>query len=120
MLALTAAVLMLTALAGCSQGAPKTAALTGYLRASGGPAPGTAYPVPGTITAENTNGTFPATVASDGTYDLSLPPGTYTVTGKSPNVLSNNTPAPCYPIGGGKVTVYANQTTTIDVYCALK
>lgn len=51
----------------------------------GGPAPGPAVPLPGPITARTATGeTFTATAGRDGRFTLSLPPGTYRVTGRSP------------------------------------
>ncbi len=110
----------LSALAGCSGAPAKTVTLTGYLYASGGPAPGTTYPVPGTITATNASGTFTATVASDGRYSLPLPPGTYTVIATSPYVTSNARPVRCYPASADTVTVHTAQASVLDVYCPLK
>jgi hypothetical protein len=55
----------------------------------GGPAPGSPFPLPGTITARAATGeTFTATAGRDGRFDLSLPPGTYRVTGRSPLIQS--------------------------------
>lgn len=55
----------------------------------GGPAPGSPVPLPGTITAKTARGeTFAATAARDGRFKLSLPPGTYRVTGSSPLMQS--------------------------------
>ena len=55
----------------------------------GGPAPGLPFPLPGTITARAATGeTFTATAGPDGRFKLSLPPGTYSVTGRSPLMQS--------------------------------
>jgi hypothetical protein len=55
----------------------------------GGPAPGSPAPLPGTITARTAMGkTFTATAGRDGRFTLSLPPGTYQVTGRSPLMQS--------------------------------
>lgn len=55
----------------------------------GGPAPGSPFPLPGTITARAATGeTFAATAGRDGRFKLSLPPGSYRVTGHSPLMQS--------------------------------
>jgi len=55
----------------------------------GGPAPGSPVPLPGTITARAATGeTFTAAAGRDGRFKLSLPPGTYRVTGRSPLMQS--------------------------------
>jgi hypothetical protein len=55
----------------------------------GGPAPGSPVPLPGTITGRAATGeTFTATAGQDGRFTLSLPPGTYRVTGRSPLMQS--------------------------------
>lgn len=118
-------VLALLALTGCGGSVEQTGTLMGYLYATGSPSPGSAgavstYPVPGTVTAAQTVGGFVLTVdvPSDGSFTLHLPPGTYIVTGQSPNVVINRSPVPCSANSGGEVTVYANQTRTVDVYCS--
>jgi len=51
----------------------------------GGPAPGSAVPLPGTITARAAGGeSFTATAGQNGRFILPLPPGSYQVTGRSP------------------------------------
>ena len=55
----------------------------------GGPPPGARVALPGTITARLATGeTFTATAGQDGRFELSLPPGTYRVTGRSPLMQS--------------------------------
>ena len=55
----------------------------------GGPAPGSPFPLPGTISARAATGeTFTATAGRDGRFKLSLPPGSYRVTGRSPLMQS--------------------------------
>jgi hypothetical protein len=61
----------------------------------GGPAPGSPVPLPGTITARAATGrTFTATAGRDGRFTLSLPPGAYRVTGRSPLIQSGRTACP--------------------------
>jgi hypothetical protein len=62
---------------------------TGKSERVGGPAPGLAVPLPGTITARSASGqTFTATAAANGRFKLLLPPGRYHVTGRSPQIQS--------------------------------
>jgi hypothetical protein len=82
-------------LAGCSGQPAGSRTVTGVLVRSGGPAglsgPPLPLPLPGTIVARNTAGRqFTATAGNDGRFELSLPPGTYRVTGHSPQVWVNN------------------------------
>ena len=58
----------------------------------GGPAPGSPVPLPGTITARAATGqTFTATAGRNGRFMLSLPPGAYRLTGRSPLIQSGRT-----------------------------
>jgi len=58
----------------------------------GGPPPGSPYPLPGTITARAASGgTLTAKAGRDGRFTLSLPPGSYRVTGRSPRIQSGQT-----------------------------
>jgi hypothetical protein len=55
----------------------------------GGPAPGSPFPLPGTITARAVTGAvFTATAGQNGHFTLSLPAGSYHVTGRSPLMQS--------------------------------
>jgi hypothetical protein len=85
--------------AGCSAGpgTPSVGArsadhehnVTGRFVRVGGPAPGSPVPLPGTITARSATGqTFTAAAGSNGRFKLSLPPGSYRVTGRSPLMQS--------------------------------
>jgi hypothetical protein len=63
--------------------------VTGKFVRVGGPAPGSPVPLPGTITARAATGqTFTARAGSNGRFTLSLPPGTYRVSGRSPLIQS--------------------------------
>ncbi|HTZ30012.1 MAG TPA: hypothetical protein VMC83_38815 [Streptosporangiaceae bacterium] len=69
--------------------------MTGTLVRVGGPAgksgPPPPLPLPGTIVARDAAGQqFTATAGNDGRFELSLPPGTYRLTGHSPQVWVNN------------------------------
>jgi hypothetical protein len=68
---------------GASQGYHQT--VPGTFERAGGQAPGSPVPLPGTITARAATGeTFTATAGKNGRFILSLPPGSYHVTGRSP------------------------------------
>ena len=96
------AILALGILAGCSADPPSGGiqqsvtqqtmtqhTVTGTFVRVGGPAPGSLVPLPGTITARAATGqTFTAKARSNGRFTLSLPPGTYRVSGRSPLIQS--------------------------------
>ena len=76
-------------LAGCGANSGYHQAVSGTFVRVGGPAPGSPVPLPGTITARDAaGGTFTATAGRNGRFSLSLPPGTYRVTGRSPLMQS--------------------------------
>ncbi len=72
-------------LAGCSGSPVFHQAVPGKFVRVGGPPPGSPVPLPGTIAARAATGeTLTASAGRDGRFTLSLPPGTYRVTGRSP------------------------------------
>ena len=76
-------------LAGCGDSTGYQQNVTGRFVRAGGPAPGSPIPLSGTITARAASGqTFTATAGSNGRFKLSLPPGSYRVTGRSPQMQS--------------------------------
>jgi hypothetical protein len=88
--------------------------IQGMLEAVGGPAPGTPRPLMGSITLRNSSGTaFTTTAGSDGAFSARIPPGTYTVIGRSP--LYDSGSGDCRPIE--PVTVVASTTTQVVVAC---
>jgi hypothetical protein len=79
----------LAVLAGCASGPADDRTVSGTFIRVGGPAPGAPFPLPGTITARTAAGAmFTATAGSNGRFKLSLPPGAYHVTGRSPLIQS--------------------------------
>jgi len=79
----------LAGLAGCAGHPGYHQAVPGTFVRVGGPSPGSPVPLPGTVTARAaTGGTFTATAGRDGRFTLSLPPGAYQVTGRSPLMQS--------------------------------
>ena len=76
-------------LAGCGGNPGYRQTVQGTFVRVGGPAPGSPFPLPGTITARAVTGeTFTATAGRDGRFKLSLPRGTSRVTGRSPLMQS--------------------------------
>jgi hypothetical protein len=76
-------------LTGCGASAGYQQNVTGRFVRVGGPAPGSPVPLPGTITARSASGqTFTTTSGTNGRFKLSLPPGSYQVTGRSPLMQS--------------------------------
>jgi len=76
-------------LAGCGGSSGFHQNVPGRFVRVGGPPPGSPVPLPGTITARAvTGGTFTATAGNSGRFTLSLPPGSYHVTGRSPLMQS--------------------------------
>jgi hypothetical protein len=76
-------------LAGCGGHPGYHQTVQGAFVRVGGPAPGSPFPLPGTITARAATGeTFTASAGRDGRFTLSLPPGSYRVTGHSPLMQS--------------------------------
>jgi len=78
-------------LAGCGGNPGYHQTVPGTFVRVGGPAPGSPFPLPGTITARAVTGeTFTAKTGLDGRFKLSLPPGSYRVTGRSPLMQSGH------------------------------
>lgn len=97
--------------------APATATVRGRLLAVGGPAPGTARPVAGTVTFTGPNGSTTKTqVDKTGRFEIGLYPGTYRIRGSSP---SFNDGAPC-ATDPATTRLTAGTTVTADVYCQMR
>jgi hypothetical protein len=76
-------------LAGCGSSPGDYQTVNGKFVRVGGPPPGSPVSLPGTITARAGIGqTFTATAGRNGRFTLSLPPGSYHVTGRSPLMQS--------------------------------
>lgn len=76
-------------LAGCRGSPGYHQTVPGTFVVAGGPPPGSPRPLSGTITARAASGqTFTATAGRNGRFTLSLPPGSYRVTGRSPLMQS--------------------------------
>jgi hypothetical protein len=92
------------------------ATLTGNFLAAGGPAEASPNPLPGSVTIAGPV-TQHVTVGPDGKYAATLPPGTYTVTGTSPQY--NDGAATCRT-DSDTVTLTAGQSAAADVLCQEK
>ena len=117
---ITLAVCVVSCLAACSHPA-SSGTLHGQLRGVGGIAPGINSPFPGSIPVTGSDVDTQVAVGPGGSWSLVVPAGTYTVEGRSPNLVWNGAEVPCRPASSQQpAVVSADQTTTVDVYCALR
>jgi hypothetical protein len=113
-MAIGAAVLM----TGCGDPATAHQVVTGQLVRVGGPAPGLPVPLPGQIEARDANGNvFSATAGHDGRFHLSLPLGTYLITGHSPRIQDGK--AQCAAAKPVHVTK-AGAVAGVQVVCSIR
>ena len=96
--------------------AATSATLTGHLLEVGGPAPGSARPVSGSITLDGPVSRH-VTVGPDGKYSVVVPVGTYAVTGAMGDDASSS--VGCRTIADA-VTLAAGETVAADVICSVK
>jgi hypothetical protein len=104
--------------AGASHVSPGNGTLNGRLVTSGGPAPGAANPVAGTVTVTGKGVHVDVKVGEDGAYSISVPPGHYKVTGHSPSVVVDDREAPCSSAKEAKVA--RGTAAVLDVVCSIK
>jgi hypothetical protein len=102
---------VLAALAGCAQSAAGAANLAGAFVEVGGPAPGHTIPIAGQVVARSHGGkVFTVTVGPGGHFQLTVPPGTYRLTGYSSTCLGR----------AGPITVRAGkQVAHVQVVCPI-
>lgn len=90
----------------------------GVLDGSGGPFGTPPQPVTGIVTLTNSHGkVLSAQVGHDGAFSFAVMPGTYRISGHSPQITVNGHPEIC----GGlmpTVRVSSRKTTIVDVYCS--
>jgi hypothetical protein len=112
-----------TVLAACSGGGSHPTAgpsaagdgeIRGQLAAYGKATGGRTVPLSGTVTVAGTGVHRTVTIDRTGRYDLSLPPGLYTLTGSSPN-FEHGAPAACHATG--QVPVTAGKVIYAGVIC---
>jgi hypothetical protein len=120
---IAAAAVSMLVLAGCSGHSGPRQTVTGLLIRVGGPVtpdhPQNRLPLPGTVVARNAaGGTFTATTGTDGRFQLSLPPGTYRLTGHSPQVIVNNRQESCVALRPAHVTM-RSPLRSIWVVCSI-
>jgi len=81
--------------------------------------PGPVRPVPGQVVAVSSAGTRSGvTVGDDGRFRMSLPPGSYQLTGHSPKVLLNGDQVKCSAVRSVKI-IARRTTRDIQVACTL-
>ncbi len=81
--------------------------------------PGPVRPVPGQVVAVNSAGTqSQVSVEDDGRFSLSLPPGSYQLSGSSPKVTLNGSPVQCSAARPVRITAH-RITRGIKVTCSL-
>jgi hypothetical protein len=99
-------------------GSSQRGTISGYLYAEGGPTDKT-YPLTGDVFVSGVSGNirrFRVPVGPDSGYSVSVLPGTYTLTGRSPQF--NDGRVPCSP--ASSVTVTDGRVVTVDVVCQMK
>jgi hypothetical protein len=94
---IAAAVASVSIWTGCTGQSGPHQAVTGLFVRVGGPPPGSPVPLPGTVVARNAaGGQFTTTTGKDGRFQLSLPPGTYRLTGHSPQLMGDSNQELCH------------------------
>jgi hypothetical protein len=116
------------ALAGCSAAdvsagaptrTPERGTVDGRLVALGGPAPGAARPLSGTVKLTRTTDTTPPTtlvVDGNGRFSTTMRTGTYRALGHSPSF--GDGAYAC--VADSEITVAAGRTTHVDVVCPMR
>jgi cellulase/cellobiase CelA1 len=96
---------------------PTTGRVVGTVREVGGPAPGLNRQLPGTVTATSRSGRhWHATTTATQPFSLTLPAGTYRLTGTSP--LINSGQSECSALA--PAVVVGDKTTHIEVVCSIR
>ena len=96
------------------------AEVVGELHVAGGPPPGINKPIPGRIEAHRDTQAGElvgaAEVGEDGTFRMTLPPGTYAPVATSPRVVLGRAGIPC---GGSTATLHDGQNAPVTLYCLI-
>ncbi len=103
---------------GCSGHPAFRHIVTGRLVRVGGPAAASPVPLPGKIEARSAAGDiFTASAGRNGRFRLSLPPGVYTVTGRSPLISGGRQPC----LAGERLRVTGHRAARrIVVVCSIR
>jgi hypothetical protein len=101
--------------AACSGQDPADGTVRGHLYGVGGPAPGLPRPWPGTVILTGPGFRDEVPVSADGAFSVTVPAGSYTVTGRSP--LYGSGSGLCQ--AAGVATVTSRHTTKADVLCQM-
>jgi hypothetical protein len=109
------AVALLALLTACSShgSSAATGTLTGHLLLVGRPAPGKPRALVGTIITNGPAGRGVIATDATGSFTVDLPPGRYSLTGRSPLYDDGNTD--CQP--ATRATVRPDRVQRADVYC---
>jgi hypothetical protein len=108
----------LMVLAACD-GTVATGTVAGTLERVGGPAP-THVPLPGRVVAvASTGARFTVSVGNSGRFKLSVPPGSYHLTGYSPQVLSDGAEMQCSARNAVRVKA-GNVSPNVHVVCPIR
>jgi hypothetical protein len=96
-------------------------AISGELVREGGPAPGGPVPLPGlvTLTAIGQELSYLVSVGANGAFHASVLPGTYSITGMGPNVLSNGQEMLCRA-AGTVIVRPGDKTAGLRVVCNIR
>lgn len=96
-------------------GAPPVGTLSGRLIAVGGPAGAAETTLAGTITIKGPGGSvLHADVGRNGVFEIQLSPGSYRLTGRSPQYNGGTTDC---TTATPTTTLVANRTVTADILC---
>jgi hypothetical protein len=99
----------------------QTGTVTGVFQRVGGPAPGAAAPLKGTISVQLPGRMFPQVVRVDvhhGRFRTTVPIGRYRVIGFTPSIRINGHATNCR--AAHLVTVFANETSQVTVTCQIR
>lgn len=97
---------------GDSRMPPPSGMIQGRFLIEGGPAPGTAHAIPGTVMVHGPSDRA-LTVGADARFQVRVADGVYTLSGRSPNMNSNL--GVCQALH--PVTVRTDQTVRLDLVC---
>lgn len=102
--------------AGAGAGQPQAGEVRGHLYGTGGISPGSPRPWDGTVTVTGAGFRREILVGADGAFALSLAPGRYLLTGRSPHFGGGR-----YPCNASQpADIRAGRTISVDVLCSMR